>query len=91
MFISPVVLAGGTPYFPEVKRRIDLELLETRTFASRVLYVRYRVISYGTRRWMARLVKRETGAARHLSCPDVHGGESQPVAEETCASPPCPW
>ena len=45
MFISPVVLGGGTPYFPEVKRRIDLELLETRTFASRVLYVRYRVIS----------------------------------------------
>ena len=29
------------PTFPELKRRIDLELLETRTFASRVLYVRY--------------------------------------------------
>jgi dihydrofolate reductase len=42
MFISPVVLGGGTPYFPALERRIDLELVETRTFAARVLYVRYR-------------------------------------------------
>ncbi len=45
MFISPLVLGRGAPYFPELKRRIDLELLETRTFASRVLYVRDRAIS----------------------------------------------
>jgi dihydrofolate reductase len=42
LFVSPVVLGGGTPYFPAVGRRIDLELVETRTFASRVVYVRYR-------------------------------------------------
>jgi dihydrofolate reductase len=42
LFVSPVVLGGGTPYFPAVQERIDLELVETRTFASRVVYLRYR-------------------------------------------------
>jgi dihydrofolate reductase len=42
LFISPVVLGGGTPYFPALEERIDLELLETRTFGSRLVYVRYR-------------------------------------------------
>jgi dihydrofolate reductase len=41
-FVSPVVLGGGTPYFPPLDRRIDLELVETRTFGSRVVYLRYR-------------------------------------------------
>jgi dihydrofolate reductase len=43
LFVSPVVLGGGTPYFPALDERIDLELVETQTFASRVVYVRYRV------------------------------------------------
>ena len=42
LFISPVVLGGGTHYFPALDERIDLELVETRTFGSRVVYVRYR-------------------------------------------------
>jgi len=42
LFISPVVLGGGTPYFPPGAERIDLELVETRTFGSRVIYARYR-------------------------------------------------
>jgi len=42
LFVSPVVLGGGTPYFPAVDERVDLELVETRTFGSRVIYVRYR-------------------------------------------------
>jgi dihydrofolate reductase len=42
LFVSPVVLGGGTPYFPAVEERIDLELVETQTFASRVVYLRYR-------------------------------------------------
>jgi dihydrofolate reductase len=42
LFISPVVLGAGTPYFPALDERIDLELVETRTFGSRVVYVRYR-------------------------------------------------
>jgi dihydrofolate reductase len=42
LFVSPVALGGGTPYFPALDERIDLELVETRTFASRVVYLRYR-------------------------------------------------
>jgi dihydrofolate reductase len=42
LFVRPVVLGGGTPYFPSLDERIDLELVETRTFGSRVVYVRYR-------------------------------------------------
>jgi dihydrofolate reductase len=41
LFVSPVVLGGGTPYFPALDERINLELVETRTFGSRVVYVRY--------------------------------------------------
>jgi dihydrofolate reductase len=41
VFVSPVVLGGGTPYFPALNERIDLELVETRTFGSRVAYLRY--------------------------------------------------
>ena len=42
LFVSPVVLGGGTPYFPALDKRTDLELVQTRTFGSRVVYVRYR-------------------------------------------------
>jgi dihydrofolate reductase len=42
LFVSPVVLGGGTPFFPATEARIDLELVETQTFGSRVVYVRYR-------------------------------------------------
>jgi dihydrofolate reductase len=40
--VCPVLVGGGTPYFPQHERRVDLELVETRTFSSRVLYLRYR-------------------------------------------------
>ena len=40
LFVSPVVLGGGTPYFPPLDQRIALELVETRTFGSRVVYLR---------------------------------------------------
>jgi dihydrofolate reductase len=42
LFVNPVVLGGGTPYFPPLANRIALELVDTRTFGSRVEYVRYR-------------------------------------------------
>jgi dihydrofolate reductase len=42
VFVSPVVLGGGTPFFPALDERIQLELVETRTFGSRVVYARYR-------------------------------------------------
>jgi dihydrofolate reductase len=41
-FVSPVILGGGTPFLPPLDRRIHLELVETRTFASRVQYLHYR-------------------------------------------------
>ena len=41
LFVSPVVLGGGTRFFPVLEERINLELVETRTFGSRVVYVRY--------------------------------------------------
>ena len=42
LFVNPVVLGGGTTFFPPLQQRIELELVETRTFASRVVYLRYR-------------------------------------------------
>jgi dihydrofolate reductase len=45
LFVIPVVLGGGTPYFPELKERVGLELVETRTFAAPALYLRYRLTS----------------------------------------------
>jgi dihydrofolate reductase len=47
LFVSPVVLGGGTPYFPTLEEMISLELIETRTFGSRVVYVRYRRVWNG--------------------------------------------
>jgi dihydrofolate reductase len=43
MFVSPVVLGAGTPYFPTIDERINLQLVETHTFAARVVYLRYRL------------------------------------------------
>jgi dihydrofolate reductase len=42
LFASPVLLGGGTPYFPVMDERTDLELVETETFGGRVVYLRYR-------------------------------------------------
>jgi dihydrofolate reductase len=41
LFVNPVVAGGGTPFFPQLEKQLDLELLETRTFGSRVVYLRY--------------------------------------------------
>src|SRR5947207_12558143 len=41
MFRYPVVVGGGTPFLPPVTEDIALELIETRTFCSRVIYERY--------------------------------------------------
>jgi dihydrofolate reductase len=44
LFVSPTLLGGGTRYFPDLDERTDLDLLETRTFGSRVVYLRYRPV-----------------------------------------------
>jgi dihydrofolate reductase len=41
--VYPVLVGGGIPFFPQRERRVDLELAETRTFSSKVIYLRYRV------------------------------------------------
>jgi dihydrofolate reductase len=41
MFRYPVVVGGGTPSLPPVTDDITLDLIETRTFGSRVIYERY--------------------------------------------------
>jgi dihydrofolate reductase len=43
IFRNPIILGGGTPLLPPVTERVPLELIETRTFGSRVIYERYRV------------------------------------------------
>src|SRR6202167_3802268 len=41
--VYPVLVGGGVPFFSQRGRRVDLELAESRTFNSSVLYLRYRV------------------------------------------------
>jgi dihydrofolate reductase len=42
LFVYPVILGAGTPYFPPLDEKIDLELVEARDFGSRVTHLRYR-------------------------------------------------
>ncbi len=39
--VHPVLVGGGTPFFPRTERQQDLELVETRAFESGVVYLRY--------------------------------------------------
>jgi dihydrofolate reductase len=41
MFRYPIVVGGGTPFLPPVTEAVPLDLIETRTFGSRVVYERY--------------------------------------------------
>ena len=41
--VNPVVVGGGIPFYPQCERRLDLELIESRTFSSQAVYLRYRV------------------------------------------------
>lgn len=47
LFVIPILLGAGTPYFSRSENRISLELIETRTFGSRVVYLRYRRVPEG--------------------------------------------
>src|SRR3954466_5192576 len=39
---NPVVVGGGTPFLPPVTKDVPLDLIESRTLGSRVIYERYR-------------------------------------------------
>ena len=41
MFRYPVVVGGGTPFLPPVTEDVRLDLVDTRTSGSRVIYERY--------------------------------------------------
>jgi dihydrofolate reductase len=41
--VYPVLVGGGIPFFPRDERRVDLELVETRTVGPEVVSLRYRV------------------------------------------------
>jgi len=41
--VYPVLVGGGIPFFPQRERQVELELVESRTFSSGVVYLRHRV------------------------------------------------
>ena len=43
IMVYPVLVGGGIPFFPSQARRVDLELIESRTFKSGVVYFRHHV------------------------------------------------
>jgi len=43
VMVYPVLVGGGIPFLPRSERRVDLELVESRTFKSGVVYLRHRV------------------------------------------------
>jgi dihydrofolate reductase len=42
--LHPVLVGGGIPYFPRLQHQVDLALVETRSFSSRLVLLRYRVV-----------------------------------------------
>lgn len=42
MFRYPVLVGGGTPFFPSLPDDVELDLVETRTFDGRVIFEHYR-------------------------------------------------
>ncbi len=42
LFVNPVLVGGGTRYFPPLRERLALKLVETRRFGPQVVYLRYR-------------------------------------------------
>lgn len=42
--VCPVLVGGGIPYFPRNERHVNLELVESRTFDSGVVFLHHRVV-----------------------------------------------
>ncbi len=47
LFVHPVVVGGGTPYFPPQDDRLALKLVDTHTFSSGVVYLCYQPMGEG--------------------------------------------
>ena len=41
LFVQPIILGSGTPFFPNLDAKIDLQLVETRRFNCGVVLLRY--------------------------------------------------
>ena len=74
--VYPVLVGGGLPFFPQRERRVDLELVETRTFSSRVVYLRYRVA--------------RSGSLQLPTSPDATSAAPGPLELRTLSSASCP-
>ena len=48
LLVHPVLIGGGTPFFPSLERPEQLRLIETSTFRSGVVYLRYEVLRDGS-------------------------------------------
>ena len=46
--VHPVLVGGGLPYFAHGERRVDLELMETRTISSSIVFLHHRVVRQPT-------------------------------------------
>ncbi|WP_329276602.1 dihydrofolate reductase family protein [Streptomyces sp. NBC_00691] len=44
VIVYPVLVGGGIPFFARNERQVELDLVETRTFGRRFVYLRYRVV-----------------------------------------------
>jgi riboflavin biosynthesis pyrimidine reductase len=44
LLVQPVILGSGTRFFPPLEARIGLRLVETRTFGSGVVLLRYEAV-----------------------------------------------
>ncbi|MFL5777697.1 MAG: dihydrofolate reductase family protein [Chloroflexota bacterium] len=44
LVVHPVILGSGTPFFPKLERPLRVELFQTATFASGVIYLGYRAV-----------------------------------------------
>jgi dihydrofolate reductase len=43
LYVHPIVLGGGKPYFPPLREKIALQLVETHTFGRGVVLLRYQL------------------------------------------------
>jgi len=44
LVVHPVILGAGTPYLPDPHEHVELRLLETQTFGSGAVYLRYEAV-----------------------------------------------
>jgi len=70
--VRPVILGGGTPFFPDLERPAGLRLLETRTFSSGAVYLGFAAADLGDDRGVQRSAdKTLTGLENGVGAPDV--------------------